>query len=166
QELLREASARNFARLVFAWTRREHTILRKLSSAGVRCPVPYGFLRNVLVMDFIGTDGLPAPPLQESVVPDPAGLYEDLLTQMRNMVEGAKIVHGDLSPYNILLHEGRAVIIDVAQAVSADHPEARRLLERDLKNFARYFRHIGLRTTWQEMFAASAGDQVGPKGGG
>jgi RIO kinase 1 len=166
QELMREASARNFARLVFAWTRREHTILRKLSSAGVRCPTPYGFLRNVLVMEFIGTDGLPAAPLQESIVADPAALHADLLAQMRTMVERANLVHGDLSPYNILMHEGRAVFIDVAQAVPADHPEARRLMERDLKNFARYFRHLGVRTSWQEMFTASAGERLGSKGGG
>ena len=61
EELRREASERNYGRMVAAWTRREHTMLQRMTDAHVRVPQPYGRFRNVLVMEFIGTDELPGP---------------------------------------------------------------------------------------------------------
>jgi RIO kinase 1 len=147
EELRREASERNYGRLISAWTRREHTILRKMTAAKVRCPEPSGYLRNVLVMEFIGTDGTPAPRLQDAPVADPDRLYRDLLGHVRRMYHDAGLVHGDLSPYNVLYHEGEPVLIDVAQAIRRDHPQAAALLERDITHFARYLKRLGVDTT-------------------
>ncbi len=163
EDLRREASERNYGRLVAAWTRREHTMLQRMTDAQVRVPQPYGRLRNVLVMEFIGTEELPAPPLQEAEVEDPAALYHELVQQMHRMTHDAHLVHGDLSPYNILWHEGHPVIIDVAQAVSSDHPQARALLARDTANFARYLKRLGFDVGPEEFFAAAGGESVGPK---
>lgn len=157
EELRREASERNYGRLIAAWTRREHTILRKMTEAGVWVPQPYGYLRNVLVMDFIGTDGIAAPRLQDTKVDDLDGLYNDLISQLRAMSQRAHLVHGDLSPYNVLYHEGRPVIIDVAQAIDAAHPQAPALFERDVSNFARYLHKLGLDVTPETMLAAAGG---------
>jgi RIO kinase 1 len=163
EDLRREASERNYGRLVAAWTRREHTMLQRLTDAKVRVPQPFGRLRNVLVMEFIGTEELPAPPLQEAQVEDLEGLYKDLVEQLRRMTHGAHLVHGDLSPYNVLWHEGRPVIIDVAQAVSAEHPQALALLTRDTANFARYLKRLGFDVEPAEFLRAAGGDSVGPK---
>jgi RIO kinase 1 len=163
EALRREASAGNYGRLVTAWTRREHTILHRLFDAGVRCPQPFGYLRNVLVMDFIGTDGLPASRLQAVSLDDPQSIHDDLIVQVRHMVNDARLVHGDLSPYNVLLHEGRPVLIDVAQSIEADHPQARELLERDVANFAKYFRKLGVATSTEEFLSAVGPVQLGPK---
>ncbi|HZY92830.1 MAG TPA: RIO1 family regulatory kinase/ATPase [Thermoplasmata archaeon] len=143
EALKRESSERNYARLVYAWTRREHTILRRMRSAEVPCPDVYGYLRNVLVMEFIGTEGMPAPRLQDAVVADPDQLAKRMAIAIRKMVVGAKLVHGDLSPYNVLYHEGTPVLIDVAQSVGVDHPQARELLRRDSDNFAKYLKKLG-----------------------
>ena len=162
EELRREASEGNFRRLVYAWTRREHTILRRMRAADVAVPEPYGYLRNVLVMQFIGTEGgLPAPVLQEAVVSDPTAFYEELVTHIRRMTERARLVHGDLSPYNVLLHEERPVFIDVAQAVDASHPSAMALFRRDVANFARYLRRLGVAVTPEEFFEAAGGASIG-----
>ena len=164
EELRRESSAKNYSRLIYAWTRREHTILRRLRAGGVRCPDPYGYIRNVLVMDFIGNaEGLPSPPLNEAVVADPTTLYHDLVDQIRRMVIEVKLVHGDLSPYNVLWHEDQPVLIDVAQAIPAEHPAARGLLERDVGNFAKYLMKLGVDTTPESFLAAVGADGVGPK---
>ncbi len=153
----------NAARMVFAWTRREHTILSRLVAADVRVPRPTACLRNVLVMEFIGEDGLPAPPLVEAVVEDPQALYADLVVQLRRMVASAGLVHADLSPYNVLVLRGSPVLIDVAQAIPVDHPQARELLERDAATFARYFRKLGVDTSPEAFFAASGGDHWAPE---
>ena len=163
EALRRESSVKNFGGLIFAWTRREHTILGRLADAQVRAPRPYGHFRNVLVMEFIGNaDGMAAPRLVDALVEDPAALYEDLVREIGRMAREAKLVHGDLSPYNVLFHEGHPVLIDVAQAVSADHPDAPRLMERDVGNFARFLGRLGYSVEPSDFLEAVGGKQIGP----
>lgn len=163
EALRRESNDRNYARMVYSWTRREHSILRRLKEAEVRVPVPYGYLRNVLVMDFVGTDGIAAPQLHESVVEDPDALYRDLVEQLHRMSTVAKLVHGDLSPYNILWQDAHPVLIDVAQSIEADHPQAPELMRRDIVNFAKYLNRLGAEVDADEFFAAVGGAGLGPK---
>ena len=161
-EFRRELSDRNFARLVTAWTRREHTILRRLADAEVRVPRPFAYARNVLVMDFVGTpEGVAAPRLQDAALDSPGDVLEDLLEQVRRMLRSARLVHGDLSPYNVLLQEGRPVLIDVAQAMPVEHPQARSLLERDLRHFARFFERWGVPVDFDALWARSGGTAFG-----
>ena len=163
EELRREASVRNYGGLIFAWTRREHTILGRLQDAGVRAPVPYGHYRNVLVMEYIGSPEGAAPRLKDALVEDPSALYREIVAQIGRMTRDAKLVHGDLSPYNTLYFEGQVVLIDVAQAVSAEHPEAYRLLARDVANFAKFFGRLGLSVTPAELLSAVGGDALRPE---
>ncbi len=165
EALRREASARNYGGLIFAWTRREHTILGRLFDAGVRVPRPFGHLRNALVMEFVGTAEGAAPRVKDASIDAPAQFYEELVREIGTMIRSAKLVHGDLSPYNTLYHEGRVVLIDVAQAVPTDHPDARRLLERDLANFAKFLGRTGYDVTPADFLTAVGGDSVGPSTG-
>jgi RIO kinase 1 len=165
-ELRRETSARDFAGLVYAWTRREHTILGRLAEAHVRAPMPYGHLRNVLVMEFIGNEQGGAPRLREAQLDDPAEVYRDLVDQIRRTVGDAKLVHGDLSPFNTLYFEGKVVLIDVAQAVSVKHPNAAQLLSRDIDHFARFLRHSGYDVSGEEFLKAVGGDRLSPSPAG
>ncbi|MCI4365524.1 MAG: serine protein kinase RIO [Thermoplasmata archaeon] len=160
EELRRETSARNFGGLIFAWTRREHTILGRMADAKVRSPTPYGHLRNVLVMDFIGNAEGGAPRLRDAEIDDPEAVYKDLVEQIGRMVRDAKLVHGDLSPFNTLLFEGKVVLIDVAQAVSVKHPEASKLLSRDLDHYAKFLSRLGVQVTGEEFFHAVGGDRL------
>jgi RIO kinase 1 len=164
EELRREASLRNYGGLIFAWTRREHTILGRLRDAGVRAPLPYGHYRNVLVMEYIGTKDGAAPRLRDALVEDPEALYQDLVLQIGRMVREAKLVHGDLSPYNTLYFDGRVVLIDVAQSIAVEHPDARRLLERDLVNFSKFLTRLGRPVEPEEFLRAVGADTLGPPG--
>ena len=161
EELRRQTSVRNYGGLVMAWTRREHTILGRLAAAGVRAPRPYGHLRNVLVMEFIQEGGAPAPRLRDAVVKDPHALYGDLVEQIGLMVRKAHLVHGDLSPYNTLYSEGRVFLIDVAQSMPTNHPQAPKLLERDLANYAKFLGRLGMDVTTSEFLQAVGGDALG-----
>lgn len=162
EELRREASARNYGGMIFAWTRREHTILGRLTDAGVRVPRPFGHLRNVLVMELIGTADGVAPRVKDAPIDDPAAFYEDLVEEIGRMTRRAKLVHGDLSPYNTLYFEGKVVLIDVAQAVPTTHPAARGLIERDLANFAKFLDRLGYSVDPADFLAAVGGDEIGP----
>jgi RIO kinase 1 len=160
EQLRQQTSVRNFGGLIVAWTRREHTILGRLADAGVRAPHPYGHLRNVLVMEFISEGGAPAPRLRDAMVDDPAGLYEDLVLQIGTMVRKAHLVHGDLSPYNTLYADGRVVLIDVAQAMPTDHPQATKLLERDLAHYVKFLGRLGVDIETSEFMHAVGGDAL------
>lgn len=162
EALRREASARNFGGLIYAWTRREHTLLGRLKAAGVAVPEPYGHYRNVLVMEFIGNADGAAPRLRDAHVEDPGRLYEDLVAAIGAMVRKAKLVHGDLSPYNTLFFEGRPILIDVAQAVEVDHPQARELLTRDIHNYAKFLARLGADVDAAEFLRAVGIESVGP----
>jgi RIO kinase 1 len=162
EQLRRQTNVRNYGGLIVAWTRREHTMLGRLADAGVRAPTPYAHLRNVLVMEFIRDGDGPAPRLRDAVVDDPAAVYEDLVTQIGRMVRAAHLVHGDLSPYNTLYSDGKVVLIDVAQAIPSDHPQAAKLLERDLGNYAKFLGRLGLEVSPSDFLHAVGGDSLGP----
>jgi RIO kinase 1 len=163
EELRREASVRNWGGLIFAWTRREHTILGRLADAGVRAPRPYGHYRNVLVMEYIGSAEGAAPRLKDALVPEPAALYEELVREIGAMVRTAHLVHGDLSPYNTLYLDGKVVLIDVAQAIPTTHPNARDLLARDLTNFAKVLGRLGVAVDPAEFLRAVGGEELSPE---
>lgn len=136
----------NFRRLIYEWTKKEFKNLMRMKEAGVRVPRPLAYHGNVLVMEFLGEEGYRAPLLVEAVN-DLEGdeledIWHDVLEQIRRIVCGARLVHADLSEYNIMLWEGEPWIIDVAQAVHHEHPHAREFLERDLKNIRGFFQDI------------------------
>ena len=68
------------------------------------------------------------------------------------MVNEAKLIHADLSEYNMLNRNDLPVIIDCGQAVLTSHPNAQELFERDIKNLANYFTKQGLNKSFEEMY--------------
>jgi RIO kinase 1 len=59
---------------------------------------------------------------------------------MRILYQECKLIHADLSEYNLLYHEGKIYVIDVSQSVEHDHPHAIDFLRRDITNINDYFR--------------------------
>ena len=127
--------------LVYNWTKKEFKNLKRMHES-VACPEPIAFHNNVLIMEFIGSDGIPAPRLKDLPPDDPLKFFNKILNYIKKIYESG-LVHGDLSEYNILNNSG-PVIIDVSQSVLLSHPGHRELLERDIKNITRYFRNFGV----------------------
>ena len=73
-------------------------------------------------------------------------LYQELLLTVRKMYQECKLVHADLSEYNILYHDSHLYIIDVSQSVEHDHPHAFDFLRNDVKNVEEYFGRRGVAT--------------------
>ena len=131
--------------LIFAWAQKEFRNLEQAFRAKVRVPKPVAVKNNVLVMEFIGKDGVSAPSLKEQLPSNPEKVYNTLLTYLGRLYRKAELVHGDLSEYNIMMWKGNPVIFDVSQAVPISHPMAEFFLRRDLANVNRFFSRLGVK---------------------
>ena len=125
--------------LIFTWAQKEFRNLEQASRVKVRVPKPIAVKNNVLVMEFIGKDGIQAPSLKEQQPGNPDKVYDTLVTYVTRLYRKAELVHGDLSEYNIMMWNGRPVLFDMAQAVPTSHPMAKFFLHRDLTNLNRFF---------------------------
>jgi len=160
--------------IIFAWARKEYKNLMRALEAGVRVPTPLACDRNVLIMEFIGTDGIAAPRLRDvpaEMLAEAIGLEElvlQIVAAMKRLYAKAGLVHADLSEFNILLtgyverelassvEAGAAialapVLIDMGQATLLDHPNARPFLLRDAQNMSTYFAKLGLAHSEEEI---------------
>ena len=139
-------------KVVTAWVRKEASNLERARRAGVRTPEPIAVERNVLVMEYLGTEEGRAKRLSEVHIENPDTAYEVVKEYLRRLYD-AGLVHGDLSEYNIVFHEGQLYIIDLGQAVTVHHPNADDFLERDCRNVANFFARQGVETTPEELLA-------------
>ena len=128
--------------LIFTWAQKEFRNLQQAKMARVSVPEPIAVEKNVLVMDFIGKNGVSAPSLREQPVENPEKVYSQILVGLKRLYRKAKLVHGDLSEYNIMVWKGKPVIFDMSQAVPTSHPMADFLLHRDLTNLNRFFSRL------------------------
>jgi RIO kinase 1 len=142
----RHAKRKIVLRTNIMWAEKEFRNLLRMEKAGVRAPRSLGLHGNVLAMTFIGKGGVPAPQLNEVSDVDFTELYREVLKNSLSMVSKAKLVHGDLSPYNILVLNDKPLFIDVSQTVLFDHPLAMELLERDVSTVNDFFHRKGVST--------------------
>jgi len=134
---------RSRSAIISAWASKEYKNLQRAFNAGVRVPKPIAVQRNILVMEFIGEDGLPAPTMQQMEPEDPEKTRNTLLRYIATLYHKAEMVHADLSEYNVMLWDG-PVIIDISQAVLLEHPMSREYLQRDIRNILAYFRRFDI----------------------
>jgi len=116
--------------------KKEYDALKLLDSQGVCVPKPIMQNRHVLVMSMIdGAELFHNPELGNA-----QATYKEILLNVKTAYQEVKIIHGDLSPYNIIVQPNQHVlIIDWPQYVSVNHPNAKKLLERDLRNVLTFF---------------------------
>ncbi|KAJ2743938.1 Serine/threonine-protein kinase rio1 [Coemansia sp. BCRC 34301] len=139
-------SRHNPRKMVRLWAEKEMRNLKRLNAAGIPSPSPVILRQHVLVMEFLGTpEGWAYPRLKDAIVPPNRfpELYYQLVRDMRVMYAVCKLVHADLSEYNILYHGRRLYIIDVSQSVEHDHPHALDFLRHDCNNVTEFFRKRG-----------------------
>ncbi|XP_031106543.1 serine/threonine-protein kinase RIO1-like [Ipomoea triloba] len=145
----------NPRKMVKTWAEKEMRNLMRLKAAGIRCPTPLLLRLHVLVMEFIGKGGWAAPRLKDAGLPldKLREGYVEIIMAMRKLYQKCKLVHGDLSEYNILYLEGHLYIIDVSQAVDLDHPHALDFLREDCVHVSDFFRKHGVAVmTIRELF--------------
>jgi RIO kinase 1 len=147
------------------WAIAEFAALSTLWHAGVAVPYPVQLSGTELMLEFIGDDdGTAAPRLAQC---RPAGaqladLFEQCVNAMRVLAR-AGYAHGDLSAYNMLVHHGRLVLIDVPQIVDlVANPGGPEYLQRDCRNVCDWFARRGLDTAeFDELFGDLMAEAVG-----
>jgi RIO kinase 1 len=140
--------------MVKVWAEKEFRNLRILHAAGIPCPDPLYLRQHVMVMSFLGNKkGWPAPrlrdvdfqlPTEEENAAKWRECYIQLLGYMRVMYQTCRLVHGDLSEYNLMYHQNRIFVIDVSQSVEHDHPRSLEFLRMDIKNISDFFARKGI----------------------
>jgi len=149
------------------WTEKEFRNLVRAYRAQVPVPNPIRYKDNIIFMRFLGQDGWPAPQIRELNIRKGSSkwsaLYDQVMSSVQKLFQDARLVHGDLSEYNILIapnfqvdHKSNNIeseddlqtaLIDFGQAVEVRHPKAKELLERDLSRVKEFFSKQGVKTT-------------------
>ena len=142
---------KNKRKIIYSWVTKEFKNLTRLYDAGVNVPKPITSSNNVLLIEFIGDEnGNPAQPVKNQPPQNPDEFWNKLLVQLKLFVNEAKLVHGDLSNYNILNLNEEPIIIDVSQSVVLDNPISKELLERDINTLVREYTKLGVKTNFNE----------------
>jgi len=144
------ANRTSFGREVIAgqWAAAEFAALGRLWALGVSVPYPVQLLGTELMMEFIGDpeEGTAAPRLAQTR-PDRdelGNLWEQLVDALARLAR-AGLAHGDLSPFNLLLHDDKLVMIDLPQVVDVvANPAGPEYLARDVRVVAKWFTARGL----------------------
>jgi len=154
------ANRTDFGKEVIAgqWAAAEFGALCQLYEAGVPVPYPVQILGTELLLEFIGSaDGSEAAPRLAQLRRDTADLpdlWRQLVEALSTMAR-AGLAHGDLSAYNLLVHDGRLVVIDLPQIVDViANPQGREYLTRDAHNVATWFTNQGVTEADGDALAA------------
>jgi len=135
----------NISKIIFLWASKEYKNLKRAHRVGLAVPKPILIKNNVLIMEYIGFGSIPAPKLKDIKKPMKLDiLFDEILTFIKELYQKARLVHGDLSEFNILYHNQKPIIIDISQAVDIQHPKAEIYLVRDIKNIFNYFGKQGI----------------------
>jgi RIO kinase 1 len=129
------------------WANAEFTALCQLYGAGVPVPYPVQVVGTEVLLEFIGEpDGTAAPRLAETRPGggELRGLWDQLVRAVVTLARNG-LTHGDLSAYNLLVHQDRLIMIDLPQVVDViANPQGAIYLERDAANIVGWFTARGL----------------------
>jgi RIO kinase 1 len=136
------------------WAYAEFEALCTLYRLGVPVPYPVQVNDTEILMEFIGDGRVAAPRLAQvrTTRHELRGYLDQTIDILRGIAE-AGYAHGDLSPYNLLVHEGRVVVIDLPQLVEVvSNPTGLDFLHRDCVNVCTWFTRQGVDADPEEIF--------------
>ena len=147
-----KVNTNNKRQVINTWVNKEFRNLKRAYEYGVRVPKPIVAKNNILIMEFIGDEeGNPASLLKNANISNPQNVVEKIIKFVKILYKDAKLVHGDLSGFNILIKDDQPVIIDISQGVVVDHPIAEELLNRDIVNLLKDFKKLGIEISEDEI---------------
>lgn len=136
-------------KIIFTWVNREYQNILKARTVGVRVPKPIAIKDHVLILELIG-DRTAASKLKDVSNDEVKEVYDKIIEDMKKMYK-AGLVHGDLSEFNILVHNKTPFMIDFSQGTTVKDPNYDEYWDRDIKNMTRFFRKSGIKITDEEL---------------
>ncbi|OQV22180.1 Serine/threonine-protein kinase RIO3 [Hypsibius exemplaris] len=154
----------NPRKIVKLWAEKEMLNLKRMIEHGVPCPEALLLRKHILVLRFLGKEQKAAPKLKDVELSSQQRkrAYEETVQIVKKMYNDCKLIHADLSEYNLLWHEEKVWVIDVSQSVEPGHPRAMEFLYRDCKNVENFFTKIGVENvlTAKELLESVSGVKV------
>jgi len=138
--------------VIFAWTEKEFKNLERLNKVGIRAPKPIAKIKNILVMEYIGDEERAAPALKDVQLDDPESVFNTLIDFIYIMYKKAKLVHSDMSAFNVLMYDNKPYLIDLGQGVLLEHPRAYEFLKRDIYNIVSYFKKFNIKADEKQIY--------------
>lgn len=139
-----------------AWSLAEFEALCRMHELGAPVPYPVQVNGTEVLMEFLGDESGTAAPRVAQMRGDReelGGYYAQIVEIMR-IFAAAGFAHGDLSAYNLLVHEGRVRVIDLPQIVDIiANPQGMDLLHRDCVNICDWFARRRVECDAEELFA-------------
>src|SRR3989338_390323 len=115
----------------------------------VNVPKPIAFFENVLVMEYLG-DKNGSFKLRESNF-EVRKYSKIVLSDLQKLYQKCKLVHGDLSEFNILDFKNKPYIIDFSHGMKLDYPNVEEYLERDVKTIITFFNRRGCKLEFNHL---------------
>ncbi|MFX1462161.1 MAG: RIO1 family regulatory kinase/ATPase [Promethearchaeota archaeon] len=116
--------------------KKEYEALEKIYILKLNTPKPIDYNRHIIIMSYLRGKEL----VYFKSIKKPIKIFNRIIKQYRTIYKKARMIHGDLGEFNVVLDEkGDILIIDWLQWVPIDHPNANLLLERDITNICSYF---------------------------
>lgn len=138
----------NPRKIIKAWVEKERHNLKRFKACGVSVPQIYLQKKNALVMEFIGKNRMAAPQLKHAsstmTEEELKSAYDQCIEGMRTLYQKGRLIHADLSQFNLLWWESTLYFIDVSQSVEPSHPNAHYFLNRDCTNISNFFNKCGI----------------------
>jgi RIO kinase 1 len=129
------------------WVQEEFRQMNYLHEHHIRVPKAIAVRGISLIMEFIGDeDGNPAPRISDLKLEkeEAEEAFQQSVENLKRIVRAGR-VHGDYSTFNILWHEGQAVVIDFPQVMEfKNNPNAQAFLTRDVQSLCKSFRKQGI----------------------
>jgi RIO kinase 1 len=150
-----------------SWLMHEFITLQRLHSMGAAVPRPISTSENAILMEYIGDRHRPAPALSGVGLEqhEASRHFAEVLRNIELMLSH-RMIHGDLSAYNILYWQGNVTLIDFPQVtMSESNHNAFRIFERDVRRVCDYFAGQGVvadsdaitRSLWEKYVRLAPG---------
>ena len=103
-------------------------------------------------MQYIGNSKNAAPMIKDVLIENPQEIFNTIINYIFLMYKKGKIVHSDLSAFNILYYRKKPYIIDIGQGVMLEHPRSLEFLKRDIDNMVRYFKKYNIKADVNKIY--------------
>lgn len=118
--------------------------MKRVEKTNIPSPKPILLKKNVLLMSFIGKDGVPAVVLGKYKGMFTPDLYQQCIKILRTLYQECRLVHTDANAFNFLIQDDVVHLIDYSQAIDSHHPNAFYFLRKDCDSITKFFMKKGV----------------------